>query len=169
MDSGGGLGPPSRRLLWVARGLFAACLVSGAMLALQPAGDDVSTTMEAPMETFRADGIGPVLIGMPWADAVKLGVAQTGSHDGCVTGDYRGVIVYGTSVVTGLASIAAGVTTTDRGVGVGTPESEARGLYPGDGDQLVFKAGAYELVIGMRDGAVGYLWARRIGQSVVGC
>jgi hypothetical protein len=170
VERGGSVGPPDRRFLWCARGLFAAFLVSGILLVVQTTDDRVTTTtMEAPMETFRADGMGPVVIGMTWPAALAAGVKETGGQDGCVMGDYRGVTVYGGPVVTGLAAVGRGVL-TDRSVGVGTPESEARGIYPsGVGDQVVVVVGRHELVLGLRDGKVAYMWARLTGQAVVGC
>lgn len=119
-----------------------------------------TSTPEVPVQ-LTANGLGRFTLGMPWSVAVAAGVRVVSPDAECKLGvddDTGATIVAVDDVVVRIQVNAPGVRTKSD-IGVGTPATTGTFRIP---------VGDNELVIGVYEGKVDYMWAQRVG-TVVGC
>lgn len=123
---------------------------------------------------ITADGLGDVKIGMLFRDAIdQAGLTVLRDDDSCGTaGDPKtgGSVIAQHGLVVVVSVSEPGIP-TDKGIQVGDATADVFEVYDPTsqvGSQVIVADGENELVIGIYDSIVTYIWARKTGASV-GC
>ena len=122
---------------------------------------------------LTAHGLGRFTIGMPWSVAVAAGLRVISPDAKCRLGvdDDTGVTVVGLDDIVVRISVQTPGVLTKRGVEVGDSRADAAVWYQEADwttDPVVIGDGSDELVVGVIDDKVAYIWAQRAGTRV-GC
>ena len=175
--------PPSRApfLFWLRITVAIVFAVSGVGLVVdwqdrqdppQPVTTISAPTTMAVKLRLRAGSYGLVRVGMTWEAALAAGVDPADDLPTCRIGSYEGATIYAEDVVLAIIVQEPRVLTV-RGIHVGSSRFEVESVYAGlvapTENQLVAVEGAHEMVFGLRDGVVVYLWARAVVAEDVGC